>query len=113
MTGGAVAACVDSGPEATVFAHRRLRWIFFHGDERDVVEFELEQIDRFLHQIAVLVADVLELLRRNAHVEGAAGDVAVSSGLEPGFEGLAIHLLFKGRQNLYPGVNRRCWRSCK
>src|SRR5580658_5042456 len=99
--------------KATVFAHRGLRWIRFHSDKGNIVQIELQQIDRFLHQVAVLVANMLELFGGYADVERTACDVTVTGGLQPGFKGLAIHLLFEGCQDLYPGVNRRCGRSCK
>ena len=50
--------------EASVLANRRNRWIVFHGHKTHVVKFERLKIDRFLNQIAVLVADVLEFRRR-------------------------------------------------
>src|ERR1700678_2296180 len=99
--------------KTTVLAHRGLRRVPFHGHESRVVQLKFQEIDCFLNKIAVLVADVLKLFRRDTHVESAACNVAETGGLEPGLERLAIHLFFEGRQNLYPGVNRRCWRSCE
>ncbi len=99
--------------KAAVFALRRNGRIFLGGHEAHVVELQRLQIDGFLNQVAVLVADVLELRRRHAHIERAAGCVAVASGFEPGLEGLADHLLFQCRENLEPGVESRCRRSCK
>jgi hypothetical protein len=99
--------------KAAIFAHRRLRWVFLDGHKRNVFKIELEQVDRFLHQVAVLVAYMLKLLRRNAHIKRASGYVAVAGWLEPGLERLAIDLLLEGRQNLHPGVDRRCGSSCK
>ena len=78
--------------EAAVFAHGWLRWILLLRDEGSVVEIELEQIDRLLNEVTVLVADVLELFGGDAHIECAAYDVAVSGGLEPGVERLTVYL---------------------
>ena len=79
--------------EAAVLALRRNRGILLGGHKTHVVELQRLQIDGFLNQVAVLVADVLKLRRRHAHVERAARGVAVARGLEPGLEGLANHLL--------------------
>ena len=72
--------------KAAILALRRHRRIFFRGHEADVVELQRLQIDRFLNQVAVFVADVLELRRRNAHIKRCARCMAESRGLEPGLE---------------------------
>ena len=99
--------------EAAVLALRRNRGVLLGGHEAHVVELQRLQVDGFLNQVAVLVADVLELRRGHAHIERAAGGVAVARGLEPGLEGLANHLLLQGRENLEPGIESRSRRSCK
>jgi len=48
-------------PEAAVLALRRDREILFRDDKTDVVELERLEVDRFLNQISIFVADVLEL----------------------------------------------------
>ena len=62
--------------KAAVFALRRDRRIFLGGDEAHVIKLERLQVDGFLNQVAVLVADVLKLRRGHAHIKRAAGRVA-------------------------------------
>ena len=111
--GGAVGACAGNRPEAAVLALRRNRGVFLGGHKTDVVQLQRLQVDGLLNQVAVLVADVLKLRRRHAHIERAARDVTVASGFEPGLERLANHLLLQGRENLKPGVESRRRRNCK
>src|ERR1700733_10587980 len=94
--------------EAAVFALRRNRWILLRSDEADVIELQRLKVDGLLNEIAVLVADVLELRRRHAHVKRAASGMRIASGLEPSFEGLAYDLFFQGREDLEPGIENRC-----
>ena len=88
------------GTKAAVFALGRNRRIFFGRHKADVVNVESINVDCFLDQIAVLVADVLELGRGNTNIEHPAGDVAKARGLQPGLEGLANDLFLKRRKNL-------------
>src|ERR1700690_2237648 len=84
-----------------------LRWnrgILLGGDETNVVELQRLQVNRFLNQVTVFVADVLELRRRHAHIKRAARGMPVPRRFEPGFKGLADDLLFECCQNLEPGV---------
>ncbi len=99
--------------EAAIPPLRRNRGVLLGGHKAHVVELQRLQVDGLLNQVAVLVADVLKLRRGHAHIERAAGDVAVARGLEPGLEGLADDLLFEGRENLEPGIECCCRRSCK
>ena len=99
--------------ESAISALRRHRRILLHGDESHVVELQRLQIDGFLDQVAILIADVLKLWRRNAHVECAARGMAVAGGLQPGLERLANHLFFQGCENLQPGIESRSRRNCK
>ena len=80
--------------EAAILALRRNRRILFGGHKAHVVKLQRLQIDRFLNQVAILVADVLELRRRHAHVERAARGVTEAGGLEPGLKRLPDDFLF-------------------
>src|SRR6185437_3140454 len=71
------------GTETPVLALRRHGRILFGGHEADVVEIERLHVDRFLDEVAVLVANVLELGCGNTNVQGAAGGVAITRGFEP------------------------------
>src|SRR6185437_9556125 len=92
---------------------RRNGGILFGRHKADVVKLHALKVDCFLDQIAVLVADVLELRRGNAHIERAAGRVTVASGFEPGFKRLPNDLFFQSRKDLEPGIESRCGRSCE
>ena len=102
-----------NGAEAAIATLRRNRGVFLGGDEAHIVKLQRLQVDGFLNQIAVLVADVLELGRRHADVERAARGVAIARGFEPGLERLTDDLLFEGGQNLNPGIKDGCRRGCK
>ena len=80
--------------EATILAHRRNRGIVFGSDEADVVKLERMNIDGFLYQIAILVADVLKLGRWNADVKSAARCMTVACGFQPGLKRLTSDLFF-------------------
>jgi len=99
--------------KAAVLARRRNRRIFLGRDEADVIQLQRLQIDGLLDQVAILVADMLELRRGHAHIERAAGHMAVTGGLEPGFKGLANNLLLECCENVDPGIERRRRRNCK
>ncbi len=72
--------------EASILPMRRNRRIFLHGHKAHIVQLEGMNIDSFLNQVAVLVANVLELGRRNTHVKSAACGVTVTRRLQPGFK---------------------------
>ena len=90
--------------KATIAARGRRGRICLDSDKGDIVDVEVLQLYGFLNEVAVLVADVVELLCRDSHVEGLSGDVAVTGGLEPRLKRLAIDLLFERTQDAYPLV---------
>jgi hypothetical protein len=60
--------------KAAILAHpyrSLLRWHLEHH----LVDFKAQVIDRLADQVAVPVANMLKLLGRNSHVEGASADV--------------------------------------
>src|SRR4051812_3718320 len=81
-------------PESTIFALWRHRWILFGSYEAYVVKLQGVNVDRFLDQIAIFIADVLKLGRRDTNVEGAAGGMTIACRFEPSLERLADHLFF-------------------
>ena len=85
--------------------------IFARRHENDIVEFKRLQIDRFLNQVAVLVADMLKLCRRHTHVKRATRRMTVARGLEPRLIRLADDLFFEGPENLEPGIKCRSRRN--
>ena len=99
--------------KAAVLALRRNGRVLFGRHKADVVKLQRLKVDRFLNQIAVLVADVLELRRGNAHIERAAGRVTVTGRFEPGLKRLPNDLFFQRRKDLEPGIESRSRRSCK
>ena len=72
--------------EPAIPALRRNRRILFRSHKAYVVEVKRLQINRFLNQVAVFLADVLELGRRHTHVERTPRGMAKPRRLEPGFE---------------------------
>jgi hypothetical protein len=66
----------------------------------------MEVFDGFLNQIAVAVAHVAEFRAGNAHIKHPLACVAVTRGLKPGIEGLAVHLLFQRGKDLNPRIQR-------
>ena len=81
------------GTESAILARRWSRRIFFGSDELYVVKIKRLRIDRFLNQVAVLVADVLKFFGRNTNKKYAAIGMAETGRLQPGLERLANHLL--------------------
>ncbi len=79
--------------------------IVLEGDELYVVELELELVDGLLNQIAVPIADMLEVSGRNAHEESPAIEMAHPRGLEEGIEGLPIDLFFQRTEDACPWVD--------
>ena len=76
----------------------------------DVVELEAEIVDGFLDEVAVAIADVLELRRGDAHEEVFASDVGEARGFEPGLERLPVDLFFERAEDAYPVIQHggRC-----
>ena len=72
--------------ETAIFALRRNRWIFFGGDKTDVVEFQFLQLDGFLNQVAIPVAQMLKFWRWHAHVKRTSRNMTVTGGFEPSLE---------------------------
>ena len=56
--------------EAPVFALRRNRGILFSGDKAYVVKLKRLQVDSFLDEVAILIADVLEMCIRDRRNSG-------------------------------------------
>jgi hypothetical protein len=54
------------GRETSVLADAREGGIFVGSDEGDVIEFEMEVLDRLLNEVAVTIADVTKLWSGNA-----------------------------------------------
>jgi hypothetical protein len=92
------------GSESAVVTNRRKGRIFFRSNESHIVEFKFQIVDRFLNQIGVSLTDVLELRRRNTHVEDAIFRMAEASGLEPCVKGLTIDFLFQCAEDAHPGI---------
>ena len=90
--------------EAAVLARPRHGGILIRGDERDVIEIQMQVFDRLLNEIAVAIRHMLEFRSRDAHIEHAFTRVTEARGLEPRIEGLPIYFLFERSQDLYPGI---------
>src|ERR1700733_888183 len=97
--------------KAAVLSLRRDGRIFVRGHEDHVVKLEALQIDRFLNQVAILVADMLKLGGGNTHVKRASRCMTVTCGLEPRLIGLADDFFLEGPENLKPWIECRSRRN--
>src|SRR5690349_14597329 len=78
--------------------------MLLHGNELNIVKFQVQVLDRFLDQIAVLVSDVFELGRRYLDDQDLAVCVAVARRLEPRLIRVAVDFLFERLEDASPGV---------
>jgi hypothetical protein len=102
--GCGIGGVAGHGREAAVFTDTRRGGIVLGDFKLDIVDLEAELLDGFFDEVAVLVADVLELGRGDADEEGLSDRAGVSGWLEPGLEGLPIDLLFERTENADPMV---------
>src|SRR6185312_1439187 len=97
-----VGAVARQGRESAVLAHARRSGILLRSCEVDGVDLKAEVVDRFLNQVRVPLADILELRRGNAHKERLALHVREARRLQPRLERMAIDLLLERTENADP-----------
>jgi hypothetical protein len=96
------------GRKATVLADADDGLLRGHGED-DLVELEAEVVDGFADEVAIAVADVLELLGRDADVQGSSADVGEAGRLQPRLIALTVDLFFERAQNANPLVQHGGW----
>jgi hypothetical protein len=95
------------GSEAAVLADAD--WSFLRGHlEDDLIDFEAEVIDGLADEVAVAVADVLELFGGNSYVQGATTDVGKARRFQPGLKALAVDFFLERTQDPNPLVQNGC-----
>jgi hypothetical protein len=95
------------GSEAAVLADADRSFLGWHLED-DLIDLEAEVIDGLTDEIAVAIAYVLELFRRDSYVEGTSADVREACWLQPGFKALAVDLFLERTQNPNPLVQYGC-----
>ena len=97
------------GRKAAVFAWlaRALRHggIVLESHELHIVELQLEFVDGLLDEIAVAIADVLEVCGGDADEEDASVEMTDAGRLEEGVEGLPIDLFFQCPEDACPWID--------
>src|ERR1700676_4576197 len=83
---------------------RRVRRIVLRGNEFHILVSEPENVDRFLNQICVFVADMTKLSGRNAHEQDSIAGVAVPRWLQPGVVGVPVDFLLQGVKDARPRI---------
>ena len=87
-----------------VVPDRRVRGIVLRGYEFHILVSQFELVHRFLNQVRVLVADVSELGRWNAHVQNPIASVTVPRRLQPRVVGVSVDFLFQGVKDAHPRI---------
>src|ERR1039458_10302119 len=90
--------------EPAVMPGGRVRRIVLGGNEFHIFVSESEIVERFLNQIRVFVAYVMELGGGNAHEENFVGGVAVAGWLQPGVVGVPVDFFLQGVEDAHPGI---------
>ena len=107
---GCVGTVAGQRSKSAVLPHARRRGILRRCLEVDRVDVETKVIDRLLDEVTVAVADVGEVLRRDAHEHRPGNDARETRGLQPCLVGLPVDLLFKRTQNAKPVIQNCRWR---
>src|SRR5712672_113144 len=82
----------------------RVRRIILGGNEFHILVSQPENVDRFLNQIPVFVADMTKLSCRNAHEQDSIAGVTVPRWLQPGVVGVAVDFLLQGVEDARPRI---------
>src|SRR5208282_2912675 len=90
--------------EPAVMPGGSIRRIVLGGNEFHIFISESEIVERFLNQIRVFVAYVMELGGGNAHEQNFVGGVAVAGWLQPGVVGVPVDLFFQGVEDAHPRI---------
>jgi hypothetical protein len=96
------------GSETAIFPDAGSVGILLRRLEDDGLQLELEVFDGLLDEVAVGLANLLELGRRNADVKRLARDVGEAGRLQPGVEPLTVHLFLERSKDSHPGVEYSC-----
>ena len=92
--------------KAAILTHTRSVGIGRGLLEDHRIDLQPHVVDGLTDQVAVAIAYVLELRRRDAHIQCAFHDVAEACRLEPRLKGLSIDLLLERAEDAYPLVER-------
>src|SRR6267378_6764784 len=93
----------------------RVRRIILGGNEFHILVSQPENVDRFLNQIPVFVADMTKLSCRNAHEQDSIAGVTVPRWLQPGVVGVPVDFLLQGVKDARPRIRDdggTCERHC-
>ena len=103
-----VGVVAGDGREPAVLAHARRAGVLLRRGEDNRVDVQRQVVDGLLDQVGILLSQVLELGRRNAHIECFARDVGEPRGLEPGLIRLAVDLLLQRGEDADPLIQYGC-----
>src|SRR3981081_2828909 len=84
--------------------YRRVRRIILGGNEFHILVSQPENVDRFLTQIPVFVANMTKLSGRNAHEQDSIAGVTVPRWLQPGVVGVPVDFLLQGVEDAGPRI---------
>ncbi len=93
--------------KAAILTHPHRSFLRRHL-EHHLVDLQAQVIDSLADQIAVSVADMLELFGGNSYMQCASADVGESRRLQPCLKALAVDLFFERTQNPNPLVQNGC-----
>src|SRR4029077_10184764 len=83
---------------------RSVRRIVLGGNEFHILVSEPENINRFLNQICVFVADMTKLGGRDAPEQNSIAGMAVPRWLQPGVVGVPVDFLLQGVKDAHPRI---------
>ena len=90
--------------QAAIVTDGSVRGIVFGGNELHIFVSKAENVDGFLNQVSIFVADVTKLGGGDADEEDSVAGMAVAGGFQPGVVGVAVDFLFQSVEDARPGI---------